>query len=133
MLSLGAVLLVAVKLKVLTMPFFIVPFQHRFGVFGQIILFTLMASTNPFLIPQYSFSLHPMQLFRTWSFSLPSLGLFGLTEIRLCTRILVYFLFKCENWQKMFLKILLVRQLGILANLEPPHPAGFLLPQNSTR
>ena len=58
LLNLGAALFAAVKLKVLTMPFFIVPFQHRFGVFGQIILFALMASTNPFFIPQYSFSSH---------------------------------------------------------------------------
>ena len=31
-LILGAALFVVVKLKVLTMPFFIVPFQHQFGV-----------------------------------------------------------------------------------------------------
>ena len=40
-----------------------------------------------------------------------------------------------QVWQlaKTFLRILLVRHLGILANLEPPHPAGFLLPQDSSR
>ena len=56
LLKLRAALFVVVNLKVLTMPFFVVPFQHRFSIFGQTILFTLMASTNPFLIPQYSLS-----------------------------------------------------------------------------
>ena len=106
-------LFVEMMLNLLIMLFLDVISHPWFGTFGLKILFTLKDLKIPSLTRLYLSSL--TQLFKIWSSSLPRLGPYGLTEIVLYIRMVVFLLSKFGIEQEMLWKNLHPLLVRILA------------------